>query len=133
MAFKIIPVLLISTALSAQKIGFTHFNDLPDFDKHRVASTSIAWTGTIIGYKSTGKIWKGMLIGFGASMAIGTGKELVYDGAMHRGTKSGKDMAANLLGSAVGTIAGFMCCGLQQHMQDRKEELRQSKFINPLN
>lgn len=84
-------------------------------------------------YKSTGKIWKGMLIGFGASMAIGTGKEYIYDGAMDRGVRSGKDMAGNLLGSAVGTMAGIICCWIKQHMRDRKEELRQSKFINPLN
>lgn len=112
------------------QVQFTHFNDLTSFDKHRVVTTGISWTGTVIGYKATGKIWKGALIGFGASMAIGAGKE-AYD-MTGRGVPSWSDMGGNLMGSLVGTVAGSMCCGLAQHIREKKEVERAYKFYNPI-
>lgn len=125
-------LIFISLNLSSQ-IQFTHFNDLTDFNKHRVVSTGLAWTGTIIGYKKTGEMWKGMLIGFSASMAIGIAKEGIYDGAMKRGVTSGKDILGNGVGSLTGSIAGLMCCAIQEEMEYKKQERRARKFINPLN
>lgn len=112
------------------QVQFTHFKDLDSFSKHRVVSTGMAWTGTILAYKKTDKIWKGALIGFGCSMAIGTGKEL-YD-MTGRGVPSWSDMGGNLMGSLVGTVAGSMCCGIAQHFRDQREVERAYRFYNPI-
>lgn len=109
------------------------WKNMGDFNKHRVVSTAIAWTGTIVFCKATGDNQvKGALYGGLLSLGIGAGKELVWDKAMHRGTPSFKDFGADALGTAVGTMAGIMCNGIAQHFRDRKEELMNEKRYNPL-
>lgn len=109
------------------------WNDMGDFNQHRTVSTAIAWTGTIFACKMTGNCqWKGAVIGGGISLGIGGLKEVVWDGAMHRGVPSSKDFLGDCIGTAVGTMAGVMCNGVAQHIRDKREYERSLKFTNPL-
>lgn len=99
------------------------WNDMGDFNKHRIACTSIAWTANILGCKATGDNQiKGAFIGAIAGFGIGGGKELIYDKWMHRGDPSWRDFGADACGTAVGIVAGIMCNGLAQHIRDKRDD-----------
>lgn len=109
------------------------WNDMGDLKKHEIASTSIAWTATILGCKLTHDTqWKGAIIGTIVGLGIGSGKELIYDKWMHRGDPSWRDFGADACGTIVGVVAGVMCNGIAQHIRDKKEQQREMKFRNPL-
>lgn len=128
----VICYLICASALKAQS-PMKVWNDMGDFNKHRVACTSIAWTATILGCKATGDNQiKGAVIGTIAGLGIGGLKEIGYDYALHRGDPSWKDFSADAIGTVVGVVAGIMCNGLAQHIRDKKEQQREMKFRNPL-
>lgn len=124
--------LSLSISMSAQVPK--SWSDLGDFNQHRIISTAMAWTGTIVGCKlAKDNQWAGVGIGAGVSLTIGIlGKELIHDKIMKRGVASWKDVGGDLLGTAVGTVAGAMCNGMADHIRTKREVERAYRFYNPL-
>lgn len=124
--------LSLSISMSAQ--APKSWSDLGDFNQHRIISTAMAWTGTIVGCKLTkDNQWAGVGIGAGFSLTVGVlGKEVLNDKVLHRGVFSWRDAGADCMGTFIGAVAGAMCNGMADHIRTKREVERAYRFYNPL-
>ena len=122
----IIFILSINICFGQSMFNFSK-HPVTDYDAHYVVSANISSFFAASAYYITKRPLISGLIGIGASFLVGMGKEYIYDGMMHKGTKSNLDLEADAKGSANGGLLSF---AIIDTMDKRKQKIDSLKYQN---
>lgn len=118
-------LILLTFKLSAQVP--TWFDDKA---KHFYVAAGSAYLVSEIVYQTTDLDGLAPLVGTGFALAITYGKELIYDGMMHRGTKSFADGVFGTGGAFTGGMVHRVRIDIHDRRQERElQHLEKSKRI----